>query len=118
MSSAESQIADIINPIESNTVYTSAEEVAIARNNGNEMMQQWIKQEKFGGEKGTMGVQDFLDTIEMTLMGMERHILDEAGRERAKALSLQSHLEGKLLSNIFSKSGTLYGSSTWECTAD
>ena len=40
-------------------------------------MQQWIKPENFSGEEGTIGVYDFLDIMEMTLMGMERHILEE-----------------------------------------
>ena len=93
-SSEESEIADIINPIADSTIYPAAEGVAMNQNNGNQMMQQWIKQENFTGEKGTIGVDDFLDTMEITLMGIERHI-PEGRREQAKVLSLQSHLEGK-----------------------
>ena len=81
-SSEESEIADTINPIANSTIYPTAEGVAMNQNNGNQMMQQWIKQENFMGEKGTIGVDDFLDTMEITLMGIERYIL-EGRRERA-----------------------------------
>ena len=86
-SSEESEIADIINPIAGSTVYPAAERVAMNQNNSNQMMQQWIKQENFMGEKGAIGVDDFLDTMEITLMGIERHI-PKGRRERAKVLSL------------------------------
>ena len=41
-----------------------------------EIMQQWIKQENFMGNKRTIRVDDFLDTMEISLMVIEHHILE------------------------------------------
>ena len=92
------EIADIINPSESNTpipLYTAEESVTMA-GYGNEMgMFQLIKPEPFSGERGSANVDDFLDTLELTFPYLERQVINPDRRERAKVLTLQGHLEGK-----------------------
>lgn len=53
-----------------------------------------FKPERFSGEKNSIGIEDFLDTLEMSLSCLDA-VVDEAKRERAKVLALQSHLDGK-----------------------
>lgn len=54
-----------------------------------------IKPEEFSGEKLTVDIQDFLDTLEMSFPLLENQIADPVRLERAKVLTLQSHLIGK-----------------------
>lgn len=53
-----------------------------------------FKPENFSGEKNTIQVEDFLDTLELSFPCLDS-ITDAAKKERAKVLALQSHLEGE-----------------------
>ncbi|KAF8446512.1 hypothetical protein BGX38DRAFT_1309683 [Terfezia claveryi] len=53
-----------------------------------------FKPEQFSSEKNTIGVEDFLDTLELSFSCLDA-IADEVKRERAKVLALQGHLEVK-----------------------
>ena len=53
-----------------------------------------FKPERFSGEKNTIGVEDFLATLEISF-GLLEDITDLLKRERAKVLILQGHLDGK-----------------------
>lgn len=53
-----------------------------------------FKPERFSGEKNTLAVDDFLDTLEMSFSCLES-ITDPVKQERAKVLALQGHLDGK-----------------------
>ncbi|RPB21987.1 hypothetical protein L211DRAFT_850968 [Terfezia boudieri ATCC MYA-4762] len=49
----------------------------------------------FSGEKNTVGVEDFLELLDIFLEGLDTQISDTAWRERVKVPILQSNLEGK-----------------------
>ena len=51
----------------------------------------------FSGEKNTIGVEDFLELLEIFLEGLDTQLTgrDTAWHERVKVLVLQSNLEGK-----------------------
>lgn len=53
-----------------------------------------FKPKIFTGEKNTIGVEDFLETLEISFPSLDT-IPDEAKRERAKVLALCGHLDGK-----------------------
>ena len=81
---------DIITPLH------IIEEPIIMAVNANEMgVFQLIRPEPFSRERGSANVDDFLDTLELTFLYLERQVVDPGRRERAKVLALQSHLEGK-----------------------
>ncbi|RPB26537.1 hypothetical protein L211DRAFT_847168 [Terfezia boudieri ATCC MYA-4762] len=65
-----------------------------------------FKPEQFSGEKNTIGVEDFLDSLDLSFSCLDA-IADETKREKAKLLTLQGHLEADKKVNFALAANTL-----------